>query len=683
MVRARPWQPGYVVTYALQVTEMDPITKNVLSVVYCMCKYHGQELAPGAVRKRKQTQKFKFWSAPWRTDLMLQHNKEQHPLRWAEYEALSQGEKKIDDDVLEFVLSRSIVDIIIGELMFQPDDELAEIEDEDPDIIVVSRSAKITKLRHHAMSLFKANDDVDDDELRAYKVEIKNVKRFQLAIQFVSAGMSFKQAAVAIGHYIRVLVAVTLQKIAFLLQHEDHRGTTFFDVWIRIALGGLLFNLHLIAMPHFGRHTADNQIKMLTTLLAALYTRWQQKLLNVATDGEKTNMGHINGIQAQLVRMAEFPVVQVWCPLHQINLVVKETTNAIDRSAWLSMTYELTVYLRRQDNLITEMGVTNPKKTNRWVALASVLQYNMKHEPKIVSYISQRHEERNAVVPPVLTESWCTLVYVVAPGIERIKQTFAELQHRLLLVSQQRVYIENLLTDMVILYNLRLVEDAEFDDLPASSNIRFGDWYILKQTMIDFILDQGSRAKAHFEALDDDKKIEVVKQVARFTVSTIEGLQGIKAERTARNDAADDDAPPCMPHELVAIKPAKFVSDVLEPHRARLLKNDWTEDDIYAIEEEHRDLVKAYKNEPGIKAIIDKLDHKSDFNESWDQLGNLWFVNLRRLCAGFATAWPNSASVESDFLVLKWEKDAFRTALLDLSLEGIFQSKQFEMLASL
>jgi hypothetical protein len=190
---------------------------------------------------------------------MLQHNKEQHPLKWAEYEALSQGEKKvffatlishnnalyryfeIDGDVLEFVLSRSIVDIIIGELMFRPDDELAEIEDEDPDIIVVSRSAKIAKLCCHAMSLFKANDDVDDDESRAYKVEIKNVKRFQLAIQFVSAGMSFKQAAVAIGHvqrtlssakligindhiigqYIRVLVAVTLQKIAFLLQHED------------------------------------------------------------------------------------------------------------------------------------------------------------------------------------------------------------------------------------------------------------------------------------------------------------------------------------------------------------------------------------------------------------------------------------------------------------------------------
>ncbi len=184
-----------------------------------------------------------------------------------------------------------------------------------------------------------------------------------------------------------------------MLQHEDvwafslsfdgskHRGTTFFDVRIRIALSGLLFNLHLIAIPHFGRHTADNQIKMLTTLFRALYTRWHQKLLNVATDGEKTNMGHINGIQAQLVRMAEFPVVQVWCPLHQIDLVVKETTDVIDGGAWLSMTYELTIYLCRQDNLITEMGVTSPKKTNRWVALTSMLHYNMKHEPKIVSYI--------------------------------------------------------------------------------------------------------------------------------------------------------------------------------------------------------------------------------------------------------------------------------------------------------
>ncbi|ETV76877.1 hypothetical protein H257_09315 [Aphanomyces astaci] len=36
--------------------------------------------------------------------------------------------------------------------------------------------------------------------------------------------------------------------------------------------------------------------------------------------------------------------------------------------------------------------------------------------------------------------------------------------------------------------------------------------------------------------------------------------------------------------------------------------------------------------------------------------------------------------VESDFSILKWEKDEFLMNLLDLSLEGIFQAKQFKLL---
>ena len=32
-------------------------------------------------------------------------------------------------------------------------------------------------------------------------------------------------------------------------------------------------NLHLIALPHFDRHTVDNQVKMLKKLLGAVYPR--------------------------------------------------------------------------------------------------------------------------------------------------------------------------------------------------------------------------------------------------------------------------------------------------------------------------------------------------------------------------------------------------------------------------
>jgi hypothetical protein len=44
--------------------------------------------------------------------------------------------------------------------------------------------------------------------------------------------------------------------------------------------------------------------------------------------------------------------------------------------------------------------------------------------------------------------------------------------------------------------------------------------------------------------------------------------------------------------------------------------------------------------------------------------------------------FSNTTSVESDFSILKWEMDEFRTSLMHLSLEGVFQSKQMALLRS-
>jgi hypothetical protein len=50
-----------------------------------------------------------------------------------------------------------------------------------------------------------------------------------------------------------------------------HRSTTFFDIRVRFAVTGFLYDLHLVAMPHFDRHTADNQVAMLKKLLNAVH----------------------------------------------------------------------------------------------------------------------------------------------------------------------------------------------------------------------------------------------------------------------------------------------------------------------------------------------------------------------------------------------------------------------------
>jgi hypothetical protein len=111
-----------------------------------------------------------------------------------------------------------------------------------------------------------------------------------------------------VEQYIRIVVAHALQVISNIMVSDDmwvfalsfdgsqHRGTTFFDVRIRVGVNGVMYNLHLIVMPHFDHHTAANQEAMLIQLLDALFARWTCKLIGITTDGDKTNMGHRNSI---------------------------------------------------------------------------------------------------------------------------------------------------------------------------------------------------------------------------------------------------------------------------------------------------------------------------------------------------------------------------------------------------
>ncbi len=105
----------------------------------------------------------------------------------------------------------------------------------------------------------------------------------------------------------------------------------------------------------------------------------------------------------------------------------------------------------------------------------------------------------------------------------------------------------------------------------------------------------------------------------------------------------------------------------------------WSEEDIDEIEVEQRDLIKRYNNDQHIEQIINSYKHTVSFNEAWDKIG-VPFNRLRQFCGGLATAFPNTTSVESDFSILKWEKDDNRSSMTDLTLEGIFQCKQMNQI---
>jgi hypothetical protein len=116
---------------------------------------------------------------------------------------------------------------------------------------------------------------------------------------------------------------------------------------------------------------------------------------------------------------------------------------------------------------------------------------------------------------------------------------------------------------------------------------------------------------------------------------------------------------------------AKEVLDLFQQH----ISSSWSEIGVEQIEVEHRELLKLYTSDIVLRGIIDKHNDMTTFNDAWDCAPNR-FEHLRSFYGGLATVLVNTTFVEFDFSVLKWEMDDNRTALMHLSLEGIFQAKQ-------
>ena len=83
----------------------------------------------------------------------------------------------------------------------------------------------------------------------------------------------------------------------------------------------------------------------------------------------------------------------------------------------------------------------------------------------------------------------------------------------------------------------------------------------------------------------------------------------------------------------------------------------------------------AFQYDTMLRSVLDKCDNNTSFELGWSIVSNEVQVRkfdiLRDFCGRIATIFPNTATVESDFSVLGWEKNEYRQSLTDLSLEGI------------
>jgi hypothetical protein len=80
------------------------------------------------------------------------------------------------------------------------------------------------------------------------------------------------------------------------------------------------------------------------------------------------------------------------------------------------------------------MGEMCSKKTNRWVALRSVLKFYITRASCIIGFLDKRFEQVGNAAPPILTPSWWMLTYMFAPIIAMINETIVKLQERDLVI---------------------------------------------------------------------------------------------------------------------------------------------------------------------------------------------------------------------------------------------------------
>jgi hypothetical protein len=99
------------------------------------------------------------------------------------------------------------------------------------------------------------------------------------------------------------------------------------------------------------------------------------------------------------------------------------------------------------------------------------------------------------------------------------------------------------------------------------------------------------------------------------------------------------------------------------------------------LEEEIRDF-KCATREEFYAQTLEKQSDLVAFREEWERAGQRlpW---LRQFCPDIPTVFLGTSAVESDFCVLNWQYDEFRSSLTYFSLEGIMLCKHFKKLQNM
>lgn len=553
-----------------------------------------------------------------------------------------------------------------------------------------------------------------------FVVEVQNPTLFNLIVGNVSKAMTFRMCVEnltmvkeetglsSIGNVnmdivistVRIVCALNFQMLRDILEKTwafsiafdggDKSDTSYLDIRLRFAWRTDLKNVHLCAIPMYESHTGEYMAGLIKKFLVAICPNWQKKLIGIASDGTSSMTGRFKGAVTRLENLSSFSLYRVWCGAHQLDLVIQAALKLLLNKRFIALTTAVTKHLRKQKNLVLSMRSKCPRFVEtRWLSMGRLLVWLVLKRVTLQKYFADKQPDCS---PPI---EWWIVVLSLSPIIALVNKTCRRLQGKTTTVGDQRICFTELHAKLCTLAKIANGEIQQANQQDAAFSCACvwtrGQYIVRMKNVIDFIQDQGIYSMKTLEALKQEASVDngsnfaepsadssayynTLVSLGQFLVNIAHGVSVLVAERGSDNAPATDDEmlPPLLPHSIATLPPREFAKILLR-HEQRLLATFQEEEPTTKLEREFHSL----REDQGILSGTDEV-----FQRAWAPLQNKYPL-LIRFFGGLASVFAGSSTVESDFSIIGYEKDPFRSCLSNFSLEGIMQCKEHKQLSKL
>jgi len=372
--------------------------------------------------------------------------------------------------------------------------------------------------------------------------------------------MASNYTCIVCAALLQILSDVISQVWAFSLAFDGstHQGMSYLDVRVRFVWLGVLYNFHLMAIPLFVRHTGENLFRVLQKFLDALLEdSWKHTCIRVSTDGARNMIGRVQGLVSRVQQVCSLDILQIWCGLHQLDLVMQRVYKPALESEFYSVLTALIGHLRQQQSLIGEMQSTCPKVADtRWVSMFLSTKWLCIKRHRLLLHLDER---KPACAP---TKLWWVFLHAVNAFATEADLVFTALQGLTTLISQQQVLLAGLIDTYCQMSGMEgPLDEEQISAMMATEPIERSGSFVVSHGKVRLFLDGLGmwviETMQELElVLESDEISRLCSGVGKLFVTTADGINKIAALHN-KNDAV---LPPVLPCELAAIDMRKFVT---------------------------------------------------------------------------------------------------------------------------